>query len=721
MPVIRIADIPNAGPQAVSASSANINVPQFGGFAVNPQAAQLTGAASMSDASVRRGAQSMLTESLELDAYTAEAEAGVRTAKQIGSLGYVAEQMAERFGKAKDTADLSRAETTMRAAFEKQQTEQLDLPVDKWEENWQRNLEMTRKALSEIKLSNNAAGELAPGWERWSQLSVLQIQNQSRKKQVEGFQMDVDANAMMKVAGDDFAGAFSIYDRAEKDGIFTPEENKMRKARLYDDQIRQAKEDNLSRLVGQVNSTPQEMIPLLERRSRGEEVRELGDITPVQATTLASNAQGILRSQLADQDDAADQAVLTGEIRSAEDLRKQFPDLPERRLLQHEATLNQIFENSPERWAQVAAMRPRLLTEIENYNGAKDPEWQQLFQLKDKIKREMPPGERQEFLELLTSRRREGSKVPAAVRDAMSTLSTMHDKGYFGVADPARLASTNDAKREAELNKMLEAAAKHTQMRSDLEEWGKENPSKAKDPEQVREFLRRSLKPETTQKAIDLYNNAVEQSELDQAADAVLNFGGLNLGGAALSAAAGIPAFNVTTQTRDQAGTRSVAGARQVALDFNDASSAARGVEIVIPANATEQERGAAQAYTDELAAWFQSKGVDVPNRGVKTVTGAGKKVSRFHTEPFFAKDQAAREAIMADAKAAAERGEPSEYAQLLVRTLGRVPGINFIAPHESGSAAGAVSGDYNERDFARKYIIPSLELIKRQGMMSAN
>ena len=509
MPVIRIADIPNAGPQAVSASSANINVPQFGGFAVNPQAAQLTGAASMSDASVRRGAQSMLTESLELDAYTAEAEAGVRTAKQIGSLGYVAEQMAERFGKAKDTADLSRAETTMRAAFEKQQTEQLDLPVDKWEENWQRNLEMTRKALSEIKLSNNAAGELAPGWERWSQLSVLQIQNQSRKKQVEGFQMDVDANAMMKVAGDDFAGAFSIYDRAEKDGIFTPEENKMRKARLYDDQVRQAKEDNLSRLVGQVNSTPQEMIPLLERRSRGEEVRELGDITPVQATTLASNAQGILRSQLADQDDAADQAVLTGEIRTKEELREKFPNLPERRLLAHEATMAQVFDASPEGWARVTSARPKIQGAIELYDPAQDDkEMTRYFQVKDRINREMPAGERAEFLEQLGTKRREGNKLPLAMRDAVALVDKLETQGFFGKTDPKRLESNREDVRAEEARKLIDIGVKRQAVYDELMKWSKENPVDARDREKVIQQMKILVDPS----AVDAANQAAREA-----------------------------------------------------------------------------------------------------------------------------------------------------------------------------------------------------------------
>jgi hypothetical protein len=624
------------------------------------------------------------------------------------------QQMAEKLGKAKDTADLARAETTMRAAFEKQQNEQLDLPVDQWEENWTRNLEMTRKALSEIKISNDAAGELMPSWQRWSELSVLQIKNQARKKQVEGYQMDVDANAMMKVASDDLTGAFAIYDRAEKDGIFAPGEAKMRKAKLYDDQIRMAEEQNVNRLVGEMNTNPDELLPLLQRRARGEDVPELGGLTPVQATTMANNTEGVIRNRIADSDDAADQAILTGEIKTKEDLREKFPNLPERRLLTHEGTMAQVYENSPQRWAEVTALRPKLLTAIENYDPARDDqEWSQYFSVKDTINQSMPPGEKAEFLNLLGSKRRgEGKTLPQPVRDALSTLSTMSDKGYFGAVDEKKLGSNNEATRTAEAQKMIDVGAKHMEKRQLLEDWAKENPAKAKDPEQVRDYLRRMMNPETTDKAIEIFNSTIMQSENEQAATDMLDFPMQGM----------VPAFSVSAATRDQIGRKSVPGARQVALDFNDAkSSTARGVEIVIPANATDEESAAAQAFTDELTAWYASKGVTVPNRGVKTVTGDGTAVSRFHTEPFFAKDQAARDAIIADAKAAAERGEPSEYAQLLVRTLGRVPGITFIAPHKSGSAAGAVSGEYNERDFARKYIIPSLELIKQRGGMLAS
>jgi len=527
MPVIRIAEIPNAGPRAVGASSANIGVPRFGGLAVEPEVAQLSGAAALSDASIRRGAQSMLDQTLEQGAFTAEAEAGQRLGQSISQLGQMTQQMAEKFAKAKDTADLARAETTMRAAFEKQQNEQLDLPVDQWEENWTRNLEMTRKALSEIKISNDAAGELMPSWQRWSELSVLQIKNQARKKQVEGYQMDVDANAMMKVASDDLTGAFAIYDRAEKDGIFAPGEAKMRKAKLYDDQIRMAEEQNVNRLVGEMNTNPDELLPLLQRRARGEDVPELGGLTPVQATTMANNTEGVIRNRIADSDDAADQAILTGEIKTKEELREKFPNLPERRLLTHEGTMAQVYENSPQRWAEVTALRPKLLTAIENYDPARDDqEWSQYFSVKDTINQSMPPGEKAEFLNLLGSKRRgEGKTLPQPVRDALSTLSTMSDKGYFGAVDEKKLGSNNEATRTAEAQKMIDVGAKHMEKRQLLEDWAKENPAKAKDPEQVRDYLRRMMNPETTDKAIEIFNSTIMQSEVEQAADDVINFG----------------------------------------------------------------------------------------------------------------------------------------------------------------------------------------------------
>lgn len=509
MPVIRIAEIPNAGPQAVGASTANIGVPRFGGMTVEPEVAQLTGAAALSDTSIRRGAQSMLTESLELDAFSAEAEAGVRMAKQISSLGYVAGQMAEQFGKAKDTADLARAETVMRAAFEKQQNEQLDLPVDKWEENWTRNLDQTRKALSEIKISNNAAAELAPSWDRWSELSSLQIRTQSRRKQIEGFQMDVDANAMMRIADDDLTGAFAIYDRAVKDGIFTPEEGKMRSAKIYDDQVRKAQEQNLDRLTASMNAEPEAMLPLFERRSRGEEVPELGDISPVQASSFADKTTSVLRGKMADADDAADQAVQTGAIRTKEELREKFPNLPERRLLAHEATMAQVFDASPEGWARVTSARPKIQGAIELYDPAQDDmEMTRYFEVKDRINREMPAGERAEFIEQLDTKRREGNKLPLAMRDAVALVDKLETQGFFGKTDPKRLESDREDVRAEEARKLIDIGVKRQAVYDELMKWSKENPVDARDREKVIQQMKILVDPS----AVDAANQAAREA-----------------------------------------------------------------------------------------------------------------------------------------------------------------------------------------------------------------
>jgi len=163
----------------------------------------------------------------------------------------------------------------------------------------------------------------------------------------------------------------------------------------------------------------------------------------------------------------------------------------------------------------------------------------------------------------------------------------------------------------------------------------------------------------------------------------------------------GAYAFKVTDQTRD-ALPASTPSARQVSLDFNDAASpTARGVEIIIPNDATDEERAIAQAYVDRTTEWFRSKGIDVPNRGVRTAKENGRGTrGRFHTEPFFVADSDALAAV---------QGDPEGYAQVLASTLGRINGVTFIAPHKVNDP-GASRGDINERDFAKQVLIPALK-----------
>ena len=159
--------------------------------------------------------------------------------------------------------------------------------------------------------------------------------------------------------------------------------------------------------------------------------------------------------------------------------------------------------------------------------------------------------------------------------------------------------------------------------------------------------------------------------------------------------------FDVTDMTRDQLGRRSKAGARLVSLDFNDAkSSQAKGIEVVIPDNATNEERRAAEAYVKGVQAFFRSHGVERDIRGVHTRSEIRRGVPGIiHTEPFFLKDKAALQAIQAD---------PAGYVKVLAETLGTIEGVTFMPPHKIDDP-GAKQGSLNERDFAKKVLIPLL------------
>jgi hypothetical protein len=256
-------------------------------------------------------------------------------------------------------------------------------------------------------------------------------------------------------------------------------------------------------------------------------VPELGDLTTVQATALLNTTDRVILESQADDDDAADQAVLTGEIKNEEDLRKQFPNLSERRILGHVATLTKVYDGSPRRWEEIQAARPKLLSAIDTYEATQDNEsWDKYFALKDAIKAQLPEGERQEFLTSLSAKRRgEKKALPQPIKDTLDNLSTLVDKGYLGVVDRKQLESNNPKTRNAEANKLLEVSLRHDNVRRQLLQWAERNPAKADDPVQVQTFLRTTLNPQSVEAAMNLMREQVQQREVEKAATDAVNFG----------------------------------------------------------------------------------------------------------------------------------------------------------------------------------------------------
>lgn len=171
--------------------------------------------------------------------------------------------------------------------------------------------------------------------------------------------------------------------------------------------------------------------------------------------------------------------------------------------------------------------------------------------------------------------------------------------------------------------------------------------------------------------------------------------------------------FKVFSGSRDQIENfSSTRGDRKIALDFNDAGNkSARGIEIVLPRDASESEIAKARAWVKETHAFYKRNGIDVPiRRGDGIKIGGGKK-GVIHTEPFFAANAKARNLI---------QSKGSEYADILSRTLGGIEGATFIAPHER-RGQGANSGSFSERSFALQNILPELSKLSGGGSRNSS
>ena len=477
MPSIRLADIPNAGPQALGPSTGILA----------PQAAKLTGAAMVDSSIATRGAKSMLDQTLALDAFSKEDAAMGKIAYQIGQVGEVALAYSEKMAKAKDTADLARAETLMRSAFEKQQNDQMNTPVDKWQEKWLANVSETKKAIGEIGISNNAAQSLSPAFDRWNTMSGVQIEGQANKKRIEGYRQDIEANAMMKIADDDIEGAIGIYNKAVADEIISESEGKLAVARLADNDARKAKEERNANVASIISQNPVETArDLTEALKTGKsalfpELKDKADIVRFQ--NLASAELSQYKSRL--DDDALDM-ILTGKLATENDVRSFVGDiLPEQQVL----PLLKALSETPVQREKALAMRPMVYAMAESYNPDNDDETRsEYFRIRDTIL-QLPSDQREEPMAMLRKSRDEKAD-PTPLNVAKGQMKDLFDAGQFG---SWKVGDDKKPLNDEEWNKYIEAGRKYAGHKSSLENWAKNNPREASDPNKVYEQFNRTL------------------------------------------------------------------------------------------------------------------------------------------------------------------------------------------------------------------------------------
>ena len=478
MPAIRLADIPNAGPQSAGVSS-NI---------LAPQAAQLGSAATVSTRPLDNAARSMLTQTLELDAFSQEARAAGRFAEAIGGLGDVAQKWGQKFAEAKDASDISRAETILQSAWEKQQTDQIGKPVEQWGQIWNQNQNEANRQLGEIKFSNNAAEKINPYFDRWSALSTVRIDGQAKKQEIAGFRQNIEANAISKVATDDFEGAFSVLDDSAKKGIHTPEEVTLFKSRLVDNIQRKTKEQRnanvASKTIGDPIAAERDLSEAILKGKPSELFPELTDKADQVRAYDAARAEATRYRQRLD-DDALDM-ILTGQLSNEKDVRGFVGDaLPEQQVL----PLLKALSDTPVQREKALSMRPMVYAMADTYNPDNDDENRsEYFKIRDTIF-QLPSDQREEPLALLRKARDEKAD-PTPLNVAKSQLKDLFDAGQFGSWE---VGDDKKPKNEQEWNKYIEAGRKYAGHKSSLENWAKNNPREASSPDKVYDQFNRNL------------------------------------------------------------------------------------------------------------------------------------------------------------------------------------------------------------------------------------
>ena len=158
------------------------------------------------------------------------------------------------------------------------------------------------------------------------------------------------------------------------------------------------------------------------------------------------------------------------------------------------------------------------------------------------------------------------------------------------------------------------------------------------------------------------------------------------------------------------------AGGAPILLDTNFTTQGGGITQplVVIPDDATEEQRHHAEKYVKEIAEYLNPKlGRNMKGRVITRSENNNRgRPFAFHTEPFALSDPAALR-IMTSAAGMAD------HRKILQRTLGSIKGAQFFLPHEDGDpGAGSKDGSTTEVQHARELLRPMFQKNLPEGAM---
>ena len=224
------------------------------------------------------------------------------------------------------------------------------------------------------------------------------------------------------------------------------------------------------------------------------------DLNPVEKAEWLSRARTAARQADVDQDEAIEQAILTGEITTPERIRELAEGLPEKQILSLIGTFKEREPLTESGRAKYLENRTNLQAWARKFDPSKDVQDKEYWKFIEATRRMMPEGDRNELLSEVRAKRKafvEGQKFNAsspAMSEALDQLKYQFDHNGLGTWKKYDRSGKLESEDPAARGK---AATKYADMQKALTEWGQKNPDDSRDPAKVFGKLNELLQNDT--------------------------------------------------------------------------------------------------------------------------------------------------------------------------------------------------------------------------------
>ena len=400
IPVAEIPNAPQIGPDPAMMSVPNART-DLSGVARNLMAAP-----------IRQGAYDGAAQGMQ-----AIGEAGQKVA---GVLSHLSGVMAE----AQNTASLAKAETLLSEAYAQHEIESATKDPNEWVPSWQAKQSKLMSQVEKLPLTPGGKRQMELYTAQFMGNSSISLAKNANKRIIEDARLGGETMFKTRIAAGDYEGAAIVKSELVSKGILSKNEGD---AWMVEAEKRQKDDFIASEMMADPDGLIQEV--------------ESGNIAmpDEEKQQVIARAKQVKRQQVAEADDELDQLVLTGEVKTEQEIREwgEARGIPERQILSHLKSLSVVNESTEAGQAAIQSARGDIQAAISAYNPETDANDKDYFAIKDQIRASLPEGLRQEFLSDLSSMRKEGRKTPEKEIKAsiFSQINELKTADFFGKGD----------------------------------------------------------------------------------------------------------------------------------------------------------------------------------------------------------------------------------------------------------------------------------------------